>query len=184
MKRLLLIGITLLFNTTLFADGTDPLWGKYINAKVKYQDDLAALFAETHPELKDLIVINHDLQVTMTLIRQRRFYYLLEINPYKIIRNQGISKWTNFNWSEKDEETLVKKDPKYAALSKVKDDLYEKNQGHPDWPAYRKAFTEEGESQRYKDIHKAFMDVRTEIDSKLKKTDNQSSELTRCNARF
>lgn len=61
MRTLSVIATTLLLCSTLFASQTDPLWEKYINARMKYQDDVATLLAETHSELKELIAINHDL---------------------------------------------------------------------------------------------------------------------------
>jgi hypothetical protein len=168
MKWLWGIGIALLFSTSLFADGVDPLWEKYIKAKVTFQNDLADLLVQSHPEFKDLILTARDLQVTMAKMRQRKYYYLLKNYPEKISRDQGTIQWSNFQWTEDDNKKLLNADPEYVDLTKTKGVLEEKNQSRTDWPAARKAFVKVRKSQEYKKMLKTLMDTISEIDGELK----------------
>lgn len=170
MKRLLIIGIALLFSTSLLAAETDPLWEKYIKAKLTFQNDLADFLTVSNPEFKDLILTSRDLQITMAKMRQLKYYYLLKNGPGKISRDQGTTDWANFDWREEDNKKLLNTSPEYVALTKNKDILVKKNQGNPDWPVARKAFAEAMKRQEYKKIFKTLMDTISEIDEELKRT--------------
>lgn len=170
MKWLPAIGIALVFSSSLLAAETDPLWEKYIKAKITFQNDLADLLVKSHPEFEHLIVTSRDLQVAMAKMRQRTYYYLLKNDPDKISRDHGAIQWANFEWTEEDNKKLLGVDPEYVELTKTKSSLKEKNQGHPDWPAARKAFAESMKKPDYKKIHKTLMDTISEIDEALKRT--------------
>ncbi|WDP92341.1 MAG: hypothetical protein HUN04_22510 [Desulfobacter sp.] len=124
----------------------------------------------SHPEFEGLITTSRDLQITMTKMRQREYYYVLNTHPDKISRDKGAVQWANFKWTKAYEKALQGIDPEYAELMEAEAGLKVKNQGHPDWPAARAAFTEVMKTREYKEILKALMDKITGIDEGLRMT--------------
>jgi hypothetical protein len=170
MKWLWVIGIALMFSTSVLADEADQLWEQYIKAKVTFQNDLADLLVKSHPEYEDLILTSRDFQVTMAKMQKRKYYYLLKNDPEKISRDQGTAQWSNSEWTEEDTKKLLDANPKYVDLTKTKSILKTKNQDDPDWPAARIAFAAVMKGQEYKRILKTLMDTISVIDGELKKT--------------
>ena len=107
MKKLLIFAIVLSISTPLFAVDKDPLWEKYIKAKITFQNELADLFIAEHPNFKKLILASRDLQIMMEKMRQQKYYYLLNNNPGRIKRDQGSIQWSNFEWTEEDNKKLL-----------------------------------------------------------------------------
>ena len=167
----------LMLGSTLYAAKPDPLWDRYINAKIRFQNELADLLVESNPEFKDLIIISRDLQVTMAKMRQQKYYYIRTNDPGRIIIDQGTGQWSNFEWTEDDNNKFMAASAEYAELAKAKNDLQEKNQGNPEWPAARKTFADVMKKERYQAILKKLMDTTALIDAELKKTTTKDTPL-------
>ena len=167
----------LVLSSNLFAAELDPLWERYIQAKITFQNELADLLVESNPEFKDLIIISRDLQVVMTKMRQQKYYYVLTYDPGRIVRDQGTSQWSNFEWKDEDNQKLLLSSADYRNLSNAKSILQEKNQGNPDWPLARKAFADVMKKERYQAILSTLMYTTASIDAELKKTTTKDTPL-------
>lgn len=146
----------------------DLLWERMINAQVDFQNSLADLLVSAIPDAKELILIQRDLQIVMREIRSRQYYYLLETDPSRIVRTEGISRWINFDWSKDDEARLLM-DPSYASLVGRKEKLYGQNQGHPMWPVIRAGLPDVMATEEYQNIMRSHTKTLDEIESMLLK---------------
>ena len=73
-------------------------------------------------------------------LRTARFEYLLANDPSRIVLTKGLSRFTNFAWSDEDTQTLRQVDPGYAALEAKIAALRKPNDDQPDWPSFREYF--------------------------------------------
>lgn len=121
-KKLIKIitGIFLLTSTSLFASNKDYLWEEKTNAAIEYQKKLAELLLKEIPEAEEIILIQRDMQITMQKIRSEEYYYLLQNHPDQIVTNQGISQWSNFEWTEENEKELLISSEEYKNLINMK----------------------------------------------------------------
>jgi hypothetical protein len=127
LKALFTCFIALTIAGTAWSADTDPLWERYIEAKIGFQNELAQFFLDSNSEFQELILTSRDLQVTLAGMRRVEYDYLLEHDPGRIIRDRGTARWSNFQWSAEDRENLKKVSPAYAALVAEKAVLAEKN---------------------------------------------------------
>jgi hypothetical protein len=168
MKALFTFFIAMTVAGTAWSVDTDPLWERYIEAKISFQSELAQLFLDSNPEYKELILVSRDLQVTLARMRRLEYYYLLEHDSGRIVRDRGTARWSNFQWSEEDRTNRMKESPVYATLIAEKIVLEEKNRDNPDWPAARQAFAELMTTAQYRAIVKRLTDTVAGIEEELK----------------
>jgi len=98
--------------------GRDLAWGKYSSSQKKIQVAFHHLVRLNWPDLKDIIHKSQELQLALVDERDRRFYYLLEHEPDRIVRDDGFSAFVNFDWAEEDTDSLREKNPNYRKLEK------------------------------------------------------------------
>src|SRR5437667_12749390 len=88
--------------STNTADSLETAWTAYTQAQRQWQQELADFFANRRPDLKDLIQQNRDLQLALIDRRSVEFHYLVSTHPERIVKDQGISRFANFSWTEED----------------------------------------------------------------------------------
>ena len=167
IKRICCLMVFFLVVGPAAAQEKDPLWEKRAQAQIEFQRQLADLLLTHAPEYKPLIITSRELQIAMIKARQRRYYFLLANKPDQVIRDQGQSRWVNFEWTEEQEEQLLESDQGYAALRATEDALKERNQDHPHWPPLRAVFTQVVKTEEYQRITKSLTETLEEIDALL-----------------
>ena len=151
-----------------FTDIAKKARAEYRVAQEEWQRGLAELVIRTYPEFAAVASAQRDLQLTYIETRTARFEYLLEHDPSRIVLTDGLSKFTNFEWSDHDTEALIEADPSYAALERKVSALRKKNDEQPDWPEFRKYFRNTlSKSNEYQDLLKEFVSRTKEIEALL-----------------
>ena len=115
----------------------------YSAAQSSWQTGLAELISSKNQSFTDLAIIQRNLQLSMISLRNERFRYLLQKDPKRLTLDKGISKLTNFEWSDKDSKALSAQDPSYAELEALTEELKEINKIQQKWPELRTFFKEE-----------------------------------------
>jgi len=151
----------------------DALWEKGANSGIEFQNKLADLLTREIPKAEELILIQRDLQITMIEMRTEEYYFLREHIPSRIIRNQGWSRWANFECTNEDKEKILKINERYKNLENKKEFLMKKNQGHPMWPLIRDKFAKIGKTPEYQEIEKRVRVTLEDIDIKLNNSHSQ-----------
>ena len=130
---------------------------KYAAAQESWQRGLAELVTRTDTNFQEIATIQRDLQLAYIEQSTARFRYLLKHDSQRIILTNGVSKFANFEWSDKDTKALTDSDPKYVQLQKRILELETKNDKEPDWPKIRVWFRDTlSKSGDYKTLLSAF----------------------------
>ena len=125
------------------ADCAGKISAEYLTARIQYQDQTRDLIVKNKPEFSALAKINRDLQVGMAKGRHAKLQYLLGSDPKRLVTGEGMSKFTNFDWSADDQKVFLQSTAEYKNLEEKIARLKEKNNDHPDWPKMRKYFREQ-----------------------------------------
>lgn len=132
--------------------------GEYTVVQEQWQRNLAELVIRSNSEFAGVAAAQRDLQLAYIELRTARFEYLLQHDPSRIVLTNGLSQFTNFNWSDKDTKVLVEADPSYAALERKVSVLRKINDEQPDWPRFREYFRNTlSKSKEYEVLLKEFI---------------------------
>lgn len=107
------------------------VWSDYIVAKKRLQTDLAKLLMDKWPELKGIAALNKDQQMAMIDMLNLKFLYLAEQDPGRIVLDDGMSAFSNFDWAESDSEKLRKIKPEFGKLEEWIDEIDKNIAKHP-----------------------------------------------------
>lgn len=165
----IIVAIVLLVTTPLYAIEKNQLWEQQVNSINEFQEKLASLLLKEIPAAKEIILIQRDLQLVMIKMRSEKFYYLLENDPDRIVKDQGLSKWINFEWTKEDEEKLLLTNNKFKRLTAEYEVLMKNNQGHKQWPNARKKFSTIRETEDYITLQENLMNSLKAVGEELKK---------------
>ena len=145
----------------------DPDWGRYADAKRQLQNGLHDLIVETRPELAGTAQTYRDMQLTLIELRSAKFKYLMATDPARIVRDQGLVAFVNFDWTERDAEGFAL-ETAHAELQLQVKRLKESNNSDPRWPEMRTHFVTLSASSEYRQIMQTFMDAQNLIAADLK----------------
>ena len=106
-------------------------------AKTRFQLDFYAAAVADNPDLAALAGINRDLQLALASTRRMKLTHLAETEPDRLVTDQGVSQFSNTDWTDADEAALLDQSADYSAMRAAIDRLKAQNNGHPDWPALR-----------------------------------------------
>jgi len=95
---------------------TQEVWQQYVVAKKRYQHTLYNLLSHRWPDLGPTLLRQRDEQLTLIEMREIEFRFLLENHPDRIVNNQGLDAFTNFEWTESDTEVLRRENKQFASL--------------------------------------------------------------------
>lgn len=137
-------------------DAAEKAWTEYVQAQRQFQQELADFLASRRPDLRDLILVSRDLQLSLIERRSLEFRYLLATHPERIVRNQGISKLASFAWTDEDAKGLRHSNPDYEAVATRVEVLQERTDGHRQWPALRAAHQAPARDAEYQKIYGRF----------------------------
>jgi len=118
----------------------DPAWEKFVAAKSSFHQELYRLLAKHRPDMDDLLRTHRDLQLALLKRRQYVFYYFIEKDPVRIVRNRGAGAFLDFKWSEEDEAVLSENVPGFKDLTASIQRLKELNNADPRWPEMQEEF--------------------------------------------
>ena len=113
-----------------------------LKAKVEFQTSLADLIFEDHPGLGNLASLNRDLQMGLARARNMKLNYLIEDDIARLVSASGLTRFTNFDWTARDDADLGDLNPEFSALLDQVDILAEKNNENPAWSDLRAKFVE------------------------------------------
>ena len=107
------------------------VWKDYVVAQKRLQFDLARLLAHKWPELEGVANLQRDQQFAALELRSRKFQYLLEHAPDRIVMDEGLTAFAEFEWTEKDDDKLLATDPSFAKLQQWAEMNAERLSRHP-----------------------------------------------------
>ncbi len=145
----------------------DEAWEKYVSSYKKLQVAFHDLVRLHGPELGE--VVNQSLELGLLIMdeKTKQFYYLLEHEPERIVRNAGFRSFINFAWFEEDNKKLRKKDKEYRKFQEHVKDLKEKTEKNPDFPKIQEELRRMETDQRYMDVVARFRFVSEEVEKLL-----------------
>jgi hypothetical protein len=151
-----------------FTDCVRRVAAQDLAAKRDYQASLRALVVNKRPDFAALAKLNMDLQIALAEARKAQLDYLSEHQPKRIDTAEGLSKFTNFDWSTADDAKLTQADSAYRQLNERITGLKETNNGHPDWPAMRELFRGDlAQSRGFKALMAGFATRQNAVESML-----------------
>jgi hypothetical protein len=112
-------------------------------AKTEFQLDLRNLIVQQRPKFEALATINKELQTLLAEARRAKLDYLLEHDPDRIDTTNGLSRFSDFAWSDEDTAKYIEASGSYRELEIRISTLQERNNDHPDWPKLREYFRSE-----------------------------------------
>jgi hypothetical protein len=113
---------------------------KYFLTQKNFQSGMRDLLLANWPELQELATLNRDLQTALAELRKLKLIYLLEHEPDKVVTSGGLSKFSNFDWSDEDQAKFVQASEAHAQLAEKVETLKTANNAHPDWEKLRANF--------------------------------------------
>ena len=120
------------------------------------------------PDFEAVATAQRDLQVAYLDRRTSQFEYLLADDPSRIVLTKGLSRFTNYTWSDEDTQTLRVADPGYAALEAKVAALRKRNDDQRDWPSFREYFRNTlVKSQEYQALLSEFMEKQKAVEALL-----------------
>jgi hypothetical protein len=154
-NKVIIFLVALIAVTLLTLAQKSALWEQKVNAQIDFQKTTAGFLLKEAPDLKEIIILNRDLQITMYEMKREKYLYLITHYPGRIDPDKNL----NFEWTDEDENNLTQSSKNYVSLKEKKEELYSKNQGHPMWPALRKMFERVKDTEEYKKAENALMEV-------------------------
>ncbi len=112
-------------------------------SKKAFHAGLADLIARERPEFASLASLHMRLQVALARSRRMRLSYILRADPDRLNTGHGMSRFANFDWNSSDTFRLAETNIRFEAISAEISRLKVQNNGHPEWPALRRFFTNE-----------------------------------------
>lgn len=147
----------------------DEVWEKYSDIKWNFQIDLCKLFVSRWPELKELMEISRDLQLTQIERSTIKYYYLKKNAPQKIIRDKGILRLANFDMTGDYDAPIRKVNPNFVKLEQRILKLKAASKGHPLWPEIRKKHKELSKDKEYQQLMRKFKESIKDVEKLLKR---------------
>jgi hypothetical protein len=142
---------------------------KAVAAQKRFQQDMYDMLASRWRHLEGLAAAQRDLQLAYIDVQTLRFYFILQHDPKKIVRDQGISPFLNFDWTPEDNDRLRADSPEYVELEKRLKRLRGRSDGHAQWPEAREKTlslqTEADFQHAMERLKKAFEEVEELLDA-------------------
>lgn len=123
-----------------FADCVRDAASEDLAAKTDFQRDLRDLLVQQRPEFEALATVNMELQTQYAEVRRAKFDYLLEHDPGRIDAANGLSKFSNFRWTDEDTALFKEDSASYRDLESRLATLRKRNDSQTDWPKMREYF--------------------------------------------
>jgi hypothetical protein len=146
----------------------EKAWTAYTQAQRQWHQELVDLLFNRRPDLKEIILVNRDLQFALIERRSLEFRYLLAMHAERIVGDQGISRFANYDWTDKDASALRRSNPAYETATKHVEALQQRSDEHPQRPALREAYQALAEEADYQEMYGRF-ELRVKAAEKLLK---------------
>lgn len=131
-------------------------WAAYTEAQRQCQQELGDFLSSRRPDLKEIILASRDLQLALIERRSLEFNSLLVNHPERVVRDQGISRFSNFDWTDEDAKVLRRSNPDYEAAVRRVEVLRQRSEGHPLGAALRAAHQALAKDAGYQKIYERF----------------------------
>jgi hypothetical protein len=161
------------------------VWKDYVVAQKRLQFDLARLLSHKWPELEGIANLQRDQQFAALELRNKKFQYLLEHTPDRIVMDQGLTAFAEFEWTERDDDELRATDPGFAKLQQWAETNAERLSRHPQLAAAGESLLALQRDEYYLLVIQRFQtrlnDLETTLVSQARKS--QSSKPSRSRTR-
>ena len=137
-------------------DAAQKAWAAYTEAQRQCQQELGDFLSSRRPDLKEIILASRDLQLALIERRSLEFNSLLVNHPERVVRDQGISRFSNFDWTDEDAKVLRRSNPDYEAAVRRVEVLRQRSEAHPLGAALRAAHQALAKDAGYQKIYERF----------------------------
>jgi hypothetical protein len=110
----------------------EALWKDYVVAEKRLQFDVANLLGHKWPELQTVAGLQRDQHFALIELRNMKFQYLLEFDPDRIVYDEGLSQFADFEWTDADSEALREAIPDFLKLERWAEKNSKRLSEHPD----------------------------------------------------
>jgi hypothetical protein len=137
MKKILIPLITaLMIASAAQAADKDVAWETMNAIKRDFQQSFFESAVAKWPEYKELLMQYRELQLAKIERRSMIYYYWLENEPDRIVRDQGIERYLNFQWTRRDIAIFNAKVEGFKELNQRVEYLNSKNYKDKDWKKF------------------------------------------------
>jgi hypothetical protein len=145
----------------------EALWKDYVFAKKRFQFDLSRLLSDTWPQLEGVARLQRDQQFAMLELRNMKFHYLLETDPGRIVLDDGLTPFAEFDWTEADDEALRAANPDFVKLQRWAAMNDQRLSDHPRLPAAVRGVEELQRGEHFRSMHERFETRLTDLEMTL-----------------
>lgn len=171
MKKfnIFLLSFLMVLPVTASAEATyDRAWETYVTAQKKLQNAMHYHLRLYGNEFNEYLDISQELQLALVDAKNERFYYFLNHEPARIVRDQGFEEFVNFAWVEEDEAMLVAENRDYEKLQKRIQRLQVELEEAPYRDRVRDNLFDFKQSAKYKEVLARFRFISDDIEAMLK----------------
>ncbi|MGD8413284.1 MAG: hypothetical protein PVF33_03590 [Candidatus Latescibacterota bacterium] len=108
------------------------LWKDYVVAEKRLQFDIAKMLSREWPEMQSVAGLERDQQFALIELQNLKFQYLMVYDPDRIVYDDGLSRFTGFEWKVDDSEALRDLNPDFGKLERWADLNAKRLAEHPD----------------------------------------------------
>ena len=183
-KYLLIILISLAFQTGMAWAGKsipktgDQAWDTLSQVKKNWMLKLYDIVLEDRPELKPIADDSLQWHLKEMEYDTRKFQYMSEKHPDRIIRDQGLPAFATLDWFPEFSEDLGTKDPSFAKLEKKVLAMKDKISKDQDWKKLEEFISNVSKDENHKDKFEKFTNELARVQKILSK---KAIELSRKN---
>jgi len=159
----------------------EALWKDYVVAKKRLQFDLANLMGNQWPELQSVAGLQRDQQFALVELHNMKFQYLLVYDPDRIVYDEGLSQFADFDWNEADSEALREMNPDFSKLERWAELNSNRLSDHPDLTMAGERLTSLQRDERYQSMMIRYQARMNDLESALDMIDraDKRSERTK-----
>lgn len=145
----------------------EALWKDYVVAKKRLQFDVANLLGHKWPELQSVTGLQRDQQFALIELWNMKFQYLLEFDADRIVYDEGLSQFANFEWTEPDSEALRESNPDFLKLERWAEKNSKRLSEHPDLVVADERLTTLQRDERYQTVIERYQARMDDLESAL-----------------
>jgi hypothetical protein len=159
----------------------EALWKDYIVAEKRLQVDLANLMGNQWPELQSVAGLQRDQQFALVELHNLKFQYLLVYDPDRIVYDEGLSQFADFDWNEADSEALRELNPDFSKLERWAELNSKRLSDHPNVTLVDERIASLQRDERYQSMMDRYQARMNDLESALDLIDraDKRSERTK-----
>ena len=143
-----------------------PHWLYVLNHYIGFEEKQSELLLEKSPGAKALILILRDLHITKIEIKWQQVEYFQNHSSERTWSRDSAEKILSrghedniefmYEWTVKNEESILKLNEKYVMLRIREAELFIKQKNHLQWPLMRETISTIRNTKKYKDLRRYY----------------------------